>query len=288
MERNSVFVVAFLVLLSACASGGVDPYNRAVEHYSMGRLDESAEAYKQAIVLNPSDPGPRFNLAVIYQDQGKLDEAEKQYRAIVEKNAEFAPAWSNLASIQEKRGQAETAEKSHRRAMQADRNGCAAAAQFGYFLLRARRTDEAAAVFEQSIKKDPRCANAWFGLGMIAEAKGDLRTALRSYDNASIYNASDLEAYLRSADIRISMGERAAAAELLQKAARLAPDRGDIKLLLGRLLREEGKFKDAENALEEARKTGAPSVECDRELSIVYGKLCEEAAAGTAGHASLP
>jgi len=288
MERNSVFIVAFLALLASCASGGLDPYNRAVEHYSLGRLDESVEAYKQAIILNPSDPGSRFNLAVIYQDQGKLDEAERHYRAIVEKNAEFAPAWSNLASIQERRGQTEEAEKSHRRAMQADRDGCAAPSQFGYFLLRAQRADEAAAVFEQSIKKDPRCANAWFGLGLIAESKDDRRTALRSYDNALIYNTSDLQAYLRSADIRIAMGERAAAVELLQKAARLAPDRGDINLLLGRLLREEGKFKDAEKALEEARKTGASPVECDRELSMVYGKLCEEASANTAGHACLP
>ena len=79
-------------------------------------------------------------------------------------------------------------------------------AQFGYFLLRADRRDEAAAVFEQSIREDPRCANAWFGLGLIAEEKGDQRTALRSYDNALIYNPSDLQAYLRSANILISRG----------------------------------------------------------------------------------
>ena len=109
-----------------------------------GASSESVEAYKQAIILNPSDPRPKFNLAVIYQDQGKLEEAEKLYREIVEQNPGFAPAWSNLASIQEKRGQADEAEKSHRRAMEADRDGCAAASQFGYFLLRARRRDEAA------------------------------------------------------------------------------------------------------------------------------------------------
>ena len=116
---------------------------------------------------------------------------------------------------------------------------------------------------------------------MIAEAKGDLPTALRSYDKALIYNPSDLEACRRSAEIMISQGERGRAVGLLQKAASLDPARGDINLLLGKLLLEEGKLKDAEKALELARKTGAPSAECDRELSIVYGKLCEQAGAKT-------
>ena len=275
----SAFILACLILLSACASGGTDPYNRAVENYRMGHLSESVESYNQAIVLKPSDPWPRFNLAVIYQDQGKLEEAERLYRTIVERNPGFASAWSNLASIQEKRGQANEAEKFHRIAMEADRDGCTAASQFGYFLLRAQRRDEAAAVFEHSVSKDSRCANAWFGLGLIAEAKGDLRTALRSYDKDLIYNPSDLEAYRRSAKIMISLGERDRAVVLLQKAASLDPAGGDINLLLGKLLREEGRLKDAEKAFELARKTGAPSAECDRELSIVYGELCEETAA---------
>lgn len=278
MGRNSAFMLACFILLSACASGGSSPYNRAVENYSMGHLGDCVEAYKQAIMIDPSDLESKFNLAVIYEDQGKLEEAERLYRTIVEQNPGFAPAWSNLASILEKRGQADEAERHHLRAMEADGGGCAAASQYGYFLLRAQRSGEAAAVFEQSIQKDPRCANAWFGLGLIAEARGDHRTALRSYDNDLIYNPADLEAYQRSANIMISQGDRGRAIRMLQKAASLDPARGDINLLLGTLLREEGRLKDAEKALELARKTGAPPAECDRELAIVYGKLSEEAA----------
>ena len=163
--------------------------------------------------------------------------------------------------------------------MLADPNGCVAASQFGYFLLRAQRVDEAGTIFEQSIKENPRCANAWFGIDLIAEEKGDQRLALRSYDRALIFNPFDLQACLRSAGIRISRGERAAAEELLQKAASLDPARGDIQLRLGTLLREEGKLKDAEKTLEQAKTAGAPPAECDLELSLVYGELCEEAAA---------
>lgn len=278
MVRNNALILACLILVSACASAGNDPYNRAVENYSMGHMSECVDAYGQAISLNPSDPKPRFNLAVIYQDQGKLDEAERLYRAIVERTPGFAPAWSNLAAILERRGMADEAEKFHRRAINEDRDGCAAASQFGFFLMRAQRGDEAEAVFEQSVRKHPRCANAWFGLGLIAESKGDFRAALQGYDKALIYNPSDIEAYKRSAEILISTGERGRATGLLQKAAKLDPSSGDINLLLGILLREDGKLKEAEKALETARRSGAPPGECDRELSLVYGKLGEQAA----------
>ena len=202
MGKNSAFIFICLFLVSACSSGG-GPYNRAVENYGMGHMDECIDAYRQAIEANPADPRPKFNLAVIYQDRGKPEEAERLYRAIVEHNPRFAPAWSNLASIEEKQGRAEDAEKSHRRAMEADKDGCAAASQYGYFLMRAGRSDDAAEIFEQSIKTNPRCPNAWFGLGLLAEAKGDYRAALQSFDKTLIYNPSDLEACRRSADIMI-------------------------------------------------------------------------------------
>ena len=277
MGKSRAFILACLFLVSACASQG-GPYNRAVESYGMGHIGECVDAYNQAIGANPSDLKPKFNLAVIYQDQGKLEEAEKLYRTIVKQEPGFAPAWSNLASIEEKQGLADEAEKSHRRAMEADRDGCAAASQFGYFLLRANRSDEAAAIFEQSIKKDSRCSNAWFGLGLIAESKGDLRTALRNFDKTLIYNPSDLEACRRSADIMVSLGEKERAVEMLKKAVALDPARGDINLQLGILLREVGNLKDAEKALELAQKTGAPQPECDRELAVVYRELSEKAA----------
>ena len=96
-------------------------------------------------------------------------------------------------------------------------------AQFGFFLLRADRRDEAGAVFEQSIDQNPRCANAWFGLGLLAEGKGDHRTALRNYDRALIYNPSDLEACLRSANIMISRGDAVHAIEDAAKGRKPGP-----------------------------------------------------------------
>jgi Tfp pilus assembly protein PilF len=215
---------------------------------------------------------------VIFQDEGRLEEAENLYRSIVEQHPGFAPAWSNLASIQEKQGRMDAAEQSYKRAVEADHDDSWTAGQFGFFLLRSGREDEAGRLFEESIRRNAKCANAWYGLGLIAEKNGDSRAALADYDRALLYNPSDVQAYLKSANIRISRGERGAAIALLRKAAEKDGHRGDIQLWLGRLLAEDGSWKEAEKALEKAKENGAPQVQCDLELSAVYEKLSHEAA----------
>ncbi|MFZ2447870.1 MAG: tetratricopeptide repeat protein [Syntrophobacteraceae bacterium] len=278
--------LAVLMSLAGCASAGPDAYSRAVENYSRGRIAEALSEYREAIRVNPDDPKPKFNMAVIFQDQGRVEEAESIYRAILDRNPGYAPAWSNLASVQEKRGQADAAEKSYRRALEVDRDNPWAASQFGYFYFRAGRLDEARALFEESLRRNPRCSNAWFGLAEIAEKRGDAGAAIKDYDKVILFNPSDLPAYLRAADLRIARGERDAAIGLLRRAVKVDPRRSDIHFLLGRLLREAGKWKEAEKAFDEAKDTGTPPAECDRELSFVYTKLAEEAAAGAGGERS--
>ncbi|MDR3570308.1 MAG: tetratricopeptide repeat protein [Syntrophobacteraceae bacterium] len=282
MARNSALLVVCLLVLSACASGSEGPYNRGVEQYGIGHVGRCVKDYRQAIAQRPDDPRPKFNLAVIYQDEGKLREAENLYEELVARAPGFSPAWSNLASIMEKRGLVDRAERMHRRAMKAD-GGCAEGCQYGFFLLRQGRKVEAEKVFKKSVGRDPRCANGWFGLGLIAEGNGDIRAALRNYDRDSIYNPSDVEAYLRSSNILISMGDTARAAGLLEKAAgenRAGGDvdHGDIELRLGILFLGNGELKKAEKALELAKKNGAPPGQCDRELHSVYRKLSARSA----------
>ncbi len=276
-KSSSLIFLAACLLLAGCASSG-GPYERAVEQYGRGHIDESVSQYRQAARETPLDPRPKFNLAVIYQDEGRLDEAEKLYRQILEKHSDYSPAWANIASIQERRGRAVEAEKSYRRALEADRDNPWTASQFGFFLLRAGRLDEAGPVFEQALKRGAKCSNAWFGLGEIAEKKGDSRAALKNYGRALLYNPSDIEACVRSAQLRADTGDRDSAIGLLQRAVKIDSRRGDVHFRLGRLLSEQGRWKEAERAFEQAAKNGVPKADCDRELSVVYAKLAEEAA----------
>jgi len=254
------FFVGFFGRLCSCPWRGAPPEGRtptvSLSKTTAGGVSPSDKRFPgEAIRANPDDPKPKFNMAVIFQDQGRVEEAEAIYRAILDRNPGYAPAWSNLASVQEKRGQADAAEKSYRRALEVDRDNPWAASQFGYFYFRAGKLDEARALFEESLRRNPRCSNAWFGLAEIAEKRGDAAAAIKDYDKAILFNPSDLPAYLRAADLRIARGEREAAIGLLRRASR-SIRAGRYPFFAWSPLREAGKWKEAEKAFDEAKDTG--------------------------------
>jgi len=78
-------------------------------------------------------------------------------------------------------------------------------------------------------------------------------------------------------DILIVEGKRARAIKLLRSASTLDPNRWETFLQLGRLLGQEGKWKESEKAVEQALDLGAPKAECYRELGGIYRQLTEEA-----------
>lgn len=270
----------FVLGLGGCATKA-NHYNLAVAHHEKHRLPEAIQEYRQAIRENPADPKPQFNLAVIYQDQGRWDEAEKIYMELVRKHPDYAAAWVNLASIREQAGDREGAEKLYKRAVEATRDDAAPLSQYGFFLLRRDRPADAAECFWEALKREGSCANAYFGLGEIAEKSGDPAAAIRQYENAARRNPVDFEARLRAAQVATSLNDRSRAISHLQEAVALNPDRGDVFLLLGKLLREDGQMKEAEKAVEEASKHGAPEAECNRELTVIYERLAEEAGRGS-------
>lgn len=63
------------------------------------RFDEAAQAYRNAISLNPRDPFARFNLAVALQTLNKQDEAAEQYSEAIRLRPGYMKAHKNLAVL---------------------------------------------------------------------------------------------------------------------------------------------------------------------------------------------
>jgi tetratricopeptide (TPR) repeat protein len=279
-EPGSLRIVIPLMLcliVSACASTTVSHYNLGVENYTRGKLPEAIAEYKEAARLNPQDPRPVFNLAVIYQDQGRDKEAAELYESILRQHPAYAQAMVNLASIQESGGNNGKAEELLKRSLEMDRDTCSPPSQYGFFLLRANREEDAEAAFKEALRRDATCANAYFGLGSIASRAGDNKLALSQFQEVIHYNPSDLSAHLKAAELLIDQGKRSEAIALLKKAAAIDSRRAETFMLLGRLLSREQAWKDAEQAVEKALSLGAPPRDCYLELSRIYQKLAEEA-----------
>lgn len=277
---RSVLAAAITCLLTlvppGCASRPVSHYNAGVALHQSGRLPDAIHAYKRSIQLAPRDPRPRFNLAVLYQDQGKTLEAQRAYEELLETHPGHAPAWANLGAIHEEQGRLGCAEESFRHAMEVDRDDPFVAGQYGFFLLRQSRLAEAESQFQEAIRRDARCANGYFGLGSVALRRGEDVDALRAFQNALRYNPKDRAAHLEAANLLRRQDKPVEALRHLRKASSMEPRQPDILFQLGCALKAQGAWKEAEEALQEALKLGAPEADCHRELSTIYRSLASE------------
>jgi tetratricopeptide (TPR) repeat protein len=154
----------------------------------------------------------------------------------------------------------------------------------GQIHLQAKRLERAQDAFTKAIRVNEQYAEAWSGLGDLAETRGDPREALRNYERAlalkpdllytllnagraadQLNDAKKAEAFYRRAEevdasspeaanglglAVAKQGQLETARPLFQKAIELKRDYADAVNNLGVLYIEEGKTNDAEAAFE--------------------------------------
>jgi tetratricopeptide (TPR) repeat protein len=116
----------------------------------LGRTDEAAAQYREAVRINPSDPDARANLAQVMFKQGDAGEAIAQYQE----------------------------------ALRIDPSSTTIRVHYGMDLFRLRRVEEAADQFRQALRIDPDDANAHVCLGNVLLSQGQPEQAIGEYSTA--------------------------------------------------------------------------------------------------------
>ncbi|MAE64518.1 MAG: hypothetical protein CMJ18_09640 [Phycisphaeraceae bacterium] len=93
---------------------------RGVALEEQERLEDAADAYRQALAARPRYPEAQFNLANTLRDLGRCDEARQLYRAAADLEPAMAEVWYNLADLLEEEGQFEKAAGCLEQALSAD------------------------------------------------------------------------------------------------------------------------------------------------------------------------
>lgn len=74
-------------------------YNLAQVCFDMRRYDLAEWGYTRYLKFQPNDPQAVHDLGVVYHKEGKLDDAIRQYRRALELNPDMAQAHYNLGNI---------------------------------------------------------------------------------------------------------------------------------------------------------------------------------------------
>jgi tetratricopeptide (TPR) repeat protein len=139
-----------------------------------------------------------------------------------------------------------------RAALSLDYNFITCRNNYGVFLNRTGKQNEAKKAFEECIRINPRYPDAYYHLGQVYEAQGDLEKAVDNYQTAVNLNPNyadaqrDLGLAIYQRVIAGLSGELEPAIEKLKIAAQLAPESALVHYHLARVLCATSKLDEAE------------------------------------------
>ncbi|MCU1269862.1 MAG: hypothetical protein JWN74_1156 [Acidobacteriaceae bacterium] len=165
----------------------VQKLNReGVKEIQRHHLAKAEQLFYKAYLIDPDDPFTLNNLGYISELQGKIDRAQRYYElAAKENNSETVIA---LASTRNLEGHklSDVTNSYGNLELRVNRGNILAMT-----LLEKGRAQEAEDVLRDTLKLDPRNPFTLNNLGFDMEAQGDLESALRYYNDASLTHSTE-------------------------------------------------------------------------------------------------
>jgi Flp pilus assembly protein TadD len=165
----------------------VQKLNReGVKEIQRHHLAKAEQLFYKAYLIDPDDPFTLNNLGYISELQGKIDRAQRYYElAAKENNSETVIALASTRNLEGHKLSDVTTSYGNLE-LRVNRGNILAMT-----LLEKGRAQEAEDVLRDTLKLDPRNPFTLNNLGFDMEAQGDLDSALRYYNDASLTHSSE-------------------------------------------------------------------------------------------------
>lgn len=137
-------------------------------HYAQARaLEKSAEAYRQAVALDPENAQAVMFLGNTLARLGQIEEAASVYESFLAKEPDNTNALNQIGYVYLNQGHHEEALRYFQRYVEAAPDEANAHDSYGEGLLRAGRLEEARREYERAVEINPSFANSYFMLGEV-------------------------------------------------------------------------------------------------------------------------
>ena len=165
----------------------VQKLNRqGVKEVQKHNLDKAQKLFYRAYLIDPDDPFTLNNLGYISELQGNIDRAQRYYAlAAKENNSETEIAEASARNVQGKKLSEVTASYGNLE-LRVNRGNIQAMG-----LLQQGRNQEAEDVLRETLKLDPKNPFTLNNLGFAMEGQGELESALRYYNDASLTHSTE-------------------------------------------------------------------------------------------------
>jgi Tfp pilus assembly protein PilF len=198
--------------------------NHATALQDAGRADEAAEAFSNALRLNPDSAKAQAGLATILIGKGELDEAHKHYETALKIEPTNAEYHSGYAYLLEQLGHDDLAAAECEAAVRLAPKSAQAHHSYGAFLEKHGKLDEATAQYREAVRADPGLVDAQIDLGTALLEQGDLAGAKEHILTASKLDPKLAQPHNYLGKIFMREGNIPGAIAQFEEALRLHPD----------------------------------------------------------------
>ena len=148
----------------------------------LGKLDEAAVGYNNAITINPNYAEAHSNLGVVLQELGQLDEAVRSYNKALAIKPDNAEVYSNLGVTLKDLGQLDAALASFNRAIAVKPDHVEAHSNLGVVLQGLGLFNEAISSYQNALTINPDYAEAHLNLGIALLQTGEFKKGWKEYN----------------------------------------------------------------------------------------------------------
>ena len=203
-------------------------YEVGVEHLSTGRTPEAVGELLESTRLNPNDEQAQLALAEAYRRSGRMVEAEQHLLRALQIKPDYQQAHLNISALymQLERYQEAVPHAQHLIDDPTYPYPWRALTNLGWAELQLGRLDSAAQHLAVALDYKPDYWPARLNLGILQAQRGNRAEAVQQFERvleAQPGPLAEAEVRYRLAELRVAMGDRAAAIDQLTRATDLHP-----------------------------------------------------------------
>ena len=158
-------------------------FNIGLASYYLKQYREAADAYRQAIKLDPYNSADAYYaLGLVYRDWGKADDEIQAYKQAIRLRPDYTSAYERLGSRYVKSKKLAEAVEVYRQLSALKPGDAIVPNSLGEAYLELGRKEDALESFRQAIRLKPDFGRAYFNLGKCLLAMGNRDAALEQYN----------------------------------------------------------------------------------------------------------
>jgi len=207
----------------------------ATAYIVAGQFDRAIGILEDLRKDRPDDLVLNAHLGQVYVAAGRDAEGVALLERVVARQPDRFEAFVDLATGYMHESQLPKARAAVERALTLNPSYAPAYETLGLILWRAGDARAAVAAFDTAVRFDPRNARALVWMGMVQTNSGRIADALASFERAARTNPTNVDAWIGIANAAMTRHDFDRAAEALQHATRLQPDRAVVKESAARL-----------------------------------------------------